>query len=218
MVTPISLVSTAMSEVFFRDSVDMISAPELERRSRLLWIGIGGCVAPFLAVVPFHGSELFAFAFGEAWRPAGMLAAYYAPVVLMVAYTGFPARLYEVTARQSLSLRIITVFLLIKGVVLTLVFAYGANDIVTIVANSIIDFAYHLSYLAGLVLVAGFRPKHVVTAIAGNPILLAVLSAAFSAGAATLMGYGLSSALLSVLGACVIAAAGLLALRKQWRE
>lgn len=214
LVTPIAVASSSMGQVFFRDALELVGKPELEKRSCLLWSGIGMCILPFFAVLPLHGSVLFGFVFGETWSVAGTLAAIYMPAALMVAYTGFPERIYEVTGRQDLSLRIISSFLLFKCIALTAVFYFDISDFLAVSTNSAIDFLYYSFYLAGLINVANFNTMRVISVIAGSPVILAVVAGFFSIISAVSIEADLPSAAVSLFFAGIVAAAGLLQL---WR-
>ncbi|TFB55268.1 oligosaccharide flippase family protein [Cryobacterium sp. Sr3] len=100
MFVPTSLASVSLGPVFFKEAVDKIGTPELERvAKRLLAVGMFVPAAGF-ALVVVVGPEIFALAFGADWRVAGEFAALLAPASWCALQSSWIGRVFEVRGKQ----------------------------------------------------------------------------------------------------------------------
>lgn len=210
IVLPVSIASAAMGQVFFRDAVDQIGTPALERRATAIWSLISSALAPFLAVVLFFGPWLFGFVFGEGWHEAGKLAALYVPSAFVMAMTGFPARIYEITQRQDVSLKLAAAYFGVKSVLIYTFISAGLGDELIFAVNAAVDAVYHVLYLYFICRVANFDTVALFRAILLPAVILGGASAAMSFAALTIVGQTLSGAALALVFAGLLAAFGVL--------
>jgi O-antigen/teichoic acid export membrane protein len=157
MLLPARYLSSSLGLVFFREAAQLFGTPALEDLTLKLMHRLGVAMLPLAVFFVFWSEEIFVLVFGQEWRVAGRLAAYYAPVGFLFLFTSWPERLYEVSERQRVSLGIEIAGNLAKVAAVVMPLAAGAGPIVAIVGYAVADALYHVAYLLGLFHVGGFR-------------------------------------------------------------
>lgn len=162
MYVPVSLMSVSLGPVFFREAVDHIRTPALERLAkRLLRLGLLVPAAGF-ALVVVEGPALFVVAFGDEWRSAGQFAAVLAPAFWITMQGSWIGRVFEVAGRQrrQFVMQLISDPLVIVGVTVTMVLW---NDLLVAVAVfAILTATQSLVYFFVAAHVAGFSSASLI--------------------------------------------------------
>lgn len=99
---PLSLLTRSVSRVFvveaaelFRDAPDRLGELVRTYLTRMVWAAAGPS-----AVVLVLGPDLFAWAFGGEWRPAGVYAQWLTPWMVVMACASALTGLFDVTGKQ----------------------------------------------------------------------------------------------------------------------
>jgi O-antigen/teichoic acid export membrane protein len=177
LLLPARYLSSSLGLVFFREAAQLFGTPALEALTLKLMYRLGVVVAPFTAFFMFWSEEIFVLVFGESWRMAGQIAAWYAPVGFLFLFTSWPERLYEVSERQAVSLGIEIVGNITKVAAVLIPLWTGAGPIAAIVGYALADAVYHVAYLLGLFHVGRF-PTTRLASLAGTLLLSAGICAA----------------------------------------
>lgn len=157
MLLPARYLSSSLGLVFFREAAQLFGTPALEDLTIKLMHRLGVAMLPLAVFFVFWSEEIFVLVFGQDWRVAGQLAAYYAPVGFLFLFTSWPERLYEVSERQRVSLGIELGGNVLKVAAVVMPLAAGAGPIAAIIGYAVADALYHVAYLLGLFRVGGFR-------------------------------------------------------------
>lgn len=196
LLLPARYLSSSLGLVFFREAAQLFGTPALESLTLKLMYRLGVVVAPVTVFFMFWSEEIFVLAFGENWRPAGKIAAWYAPVGFLFLFTSWPERLYEVSERQTVSLGIEIAGNITKVAAVLGPLWSGAGPIAAIVGYAVADAIYHVVYLCGLFHVGKFRASGLLS-LAGTLLLSAGVCAA---GCGLLFFSSLSGGAQAVLG------------------
>lgn len=153
---PTSLVSAALSSVFYREAALHLGTPRL--KTLALTLSRWGLVLtmPGFAFVAVWGDELFALVFGQTWRTAGDFARLLAVPLWLALQNGWPQRLYEATGRQRISFTIQMCFDALHAVVVIGVYAGTGSAMLAVAAYAVTYSAFHITYLAVVFGLAGF--------------------------------------------------------------
>ena len=129
LMLPSQLIGVAIANVFYARLAKVASEGEQARQLRritLLMAGIGAL--PHLVVMMF-GPGMFAFVFGEAWRPSGELARWMSPW-LFIAFCSLPSLVaVPVLGLERLLLGWEVANVMVAGAVLYLGFSYGFGTV-----------------------------------------------------------------------------------------
>ena len=157
LLLPARYLSSSLGLVFFREAAQLFGTPALENLTLKLMYRLGVVVAPLTVFFMFWSEEVFVLVFGESWRMAGQIAAWYAPVGFLFLFTSWPERLYEVSERQAVSLGIEIGGNITKLAAVLIPLWAGAGPVAAIVGYAAADAVYHVAYLLGLFHVGRFR-------------------------------------------------------------
>jgi O-antigen/teichoic acid export membrane protein len=154
MLTPVSMLSASLGQLFFREAAEHFGTQQLEVLTITIMRRLAIPAAPFLGWFVFWSTDLFGFVFGAAWRDAGSIAAVYAPVAFLFLLTSWPERLYEVAEKQYVPLTIEVIANLGKLLaVLSMLYA-GLPAFTVLMAYAVVEVFHHAAYLIGLFKVA----------------------------------------------------------------
>lgn len=156
MLVPSMLMSASLSQVFYREAVDLKGTPELEAKATAL-LTLSLCIfTPLLAFVCAWGDELFGFVFGQRWQTAGVYSMVLAPAAWLSIQTAWPERLFEVFRKQDISFRLQIFFDVLTAVAVLSAITMVTDPLFVIAAFSLVNCAYHLFYLHALATVSAF--------------------------------------------------------------
>jgi O-antigen/teichoic acid export membrane protein len=158
---PLSLVGTAVSQVFF------VRAAESHREGSLTGsvnetyaLLASTSIAPLFAVCAV-APEVFGFLFGADWIPAGEYAVWLAPWIALMAIASPLTRIFDVMERQRVDLLLGTiVFLLVAGALVI-----GSRGLAPIQAVILLSVGGSIGRLVQIVVacrLAGLRPAEIV--------------------------------------------------------
>ena len=207
LLAPTLLVSNALSQVFYREAVDLKGSPRLEVLT-LFMLKCGLVVgAPLFAFGAIWSDELFATVFGSNWRPAGIMAMLLAPAAWMSVQTGWPERLFEVHMRQGVSLSVQLGSDLVTAVMFAAAWIVTHDAVFAIAVFVVCNVLYHHFYLLMLFRVSGFSVSSLSDPLlagwgifAASAALFCVLRFVFGTGWATI---GIS--MMAAVAAAIIA-------------
>lgn len=181
MLAPTSLISGALSSVFYREASRHLGTPRLEALAIALSRWGLFLTIPGFAFVAVWGDELFALVFGDQWRAAGTFARLLAVPMWLALQTGWPERLFEASRRQGVSFTIQIGFDALHALVVTGTYFGTGNAVLAVGAYAVTYSTYHLVYLVAVFRVAGFDlsalRRIMVRAVGG----FALVTGAFSA-------------------------------------
>ena len=205
--SPTILVSSALSQVMYKEVVDNLGKPRLELTvKRLMW---GGLMVgfPAFAFLTVWGDILFATVFGREWDQAGVMAMVLAPSMWLCFQTGWIQRVYEATNSQKLSfqIQIGSDLAVIVGMILTLHFTSGVLP--AVVGYSILFSLNNVLYLFGAFHAAHFERRFLVRVLVAAGLGYVTLA---MAGALTRqVGLSESLAIATTLGLVAVAYAAI---------
>lgn len=179
LLVPSLLMSASLSQVFYREAVDLRGTKALEvKASALLTFSL--CIfTPLFAFICTWGDHAFAFVFGEQWHTAGTYAMVLAPAAWLSVQSAWPERLFEVYQRQDASFRIQIIFDILTAAAVVLAMVLLSDPLYVIAAFAVVNCAYHLVYLNALASISGFDLPQLRRKILTGAVL-------FAAGAAGL--------------------------------
>jgi len=152
---PNSLVSSAIRPVFFQkaSNTDLKSLEGAIHRALYL---LTVCIVPFWILFLFHAKTLFAFAFGEPWREAGLYAAILSVPTVPLLLGNWLDRAFDVLGRQRLAFTLELVFSAICVGVLTLGMIIFKNPVIAVSLQVGVLTFYYSYWLEKLFEVADF--------------------------------------------------------------
>ena len=203
LIAPTRLVSSALSQVFYKEAVDFLNQPRLELLARrMLWIGLMFGF-PAFAVITIWGDVLFVALFGSNWDYAGRVAMILSPAMWLCMQTGWVQRIFEAAGRQKLSFSIQGIF--DATVIVSMVTLLTALHQVTaaIALYAVVFGANNIAYLLAGIRAARFetRPFH-VDLLVGSALYLGFVvvgGVVRSSGMSTATGLGLTAATAAVV-------------------
>lgn len=156
MLAPTTLISGALSSVFYREAAEHLGTPRLKELA--LALSRWGLLLPIpaFAFVAVWGDELFVLVFGAEWRTAGDFARILAVPLWLALQTGWPERLFEAARRQGVSFAIQMGFDALHAVVVVGVYFGSGSALWAVGAYAVTYSAYHVSYLVAVFGIAGF--------------------------------------------------------------
>lgn len=180
LLAPTLLISTSLSQVFFREAVAFKGTPHLQA----LTVGLLKLTllagAPLFAFCTVWGDVFFGYVFGSKWQTAGVYAMILAPAAWLALQTGWPERLFEVAHRQDVSftIQVSADIITVAAVILPLVL--GNSIIGAIIGFAVANASYHIIYLVAIFRVSGFSIKPLIRAVlAGSAVYLLATTALF---------------------------------------
>ncbi len=208
---PMTFMSAALSQVFYREAATADRAAVLDLALKLLSAMAVGMV-PAFTVLGFFGPDLFALIFGERWRDAGQYAAVLAVPAAMAAACSWPERLYEVARRQKVSLFVQATFDAISVLVVAVLVFTGRPVLWAVIAYAILNTMFNIAYLACAWRVSGFALRSLL-----KPARLALATGAISAVICLLLQRLPAPAVLVAIAAAAASVVHLLLLAYRWR-
>lgn len=154
VILPTVLISGAMYPVFFSRSREALADGTLPVLTARLLGGLVGVPTFFVATLASFGPDLFAFAFGERWRQAGLYASLLTPWLLMEFLISPLQTLPLVLNRQRTNLLWQTALLAVRATTL-LVGARLGSDVLALAGYGLASGAIMLAYLCWLLRIAG---------------------------------------------------------------
>jgi len=128
LMMPIGLVGNAILEVFKNRAIEDFnkynSCKEIYKKIFLLLLGIG--IIPTFILI-FFAQEIFAFAFGEAWREAGIYAQILAPLALLRLISAPLSFVFFIREKLELDLLIQFIFLILVLISLYISYFYSSS-------------------------------------------------------------------------------------------
>jgi O-antigen/teichoic acid export membrane protein len=161
VMAPAALVSAGFSPVFFREAITIRGTSGLQTLTLRLLRSGGVATAPAFASIMVWGDVLFAQAFGEGWSIAGRFAMILAPAAWWAVQSSWPDRLFEVHARQGVSL-VLQIFSDAVTALLFIAVLLISDDLeAALVAFTLCNLVYHHGYLAAVCSISGFGGRSV---------------------------------------------------------
>ena len=157
MFLPITLLSTSLGRVFFKEATVHFQTPRLEEIAVKLFYGIAKLFTPFIVFIMFWAPEIFGYVFGKPWIEAGKYAAIFAPVVFLFLFTSWPERIFEVAQKQQIPffIQLISDTIIISTILSLL--HWKAKPITCVLIYTLISFLYHTTYIFAVFRVANFH-------------------------------------------------------------
>jgi O-antigen/teichoic acid export membrane protein len=176
---PITFLSTSLGQVYFQRISTRLGSPEVEALTFTIMTKIRIVCLPLFAGLFVWGPEVFALIFGEQWRTAGYYAALFAPATFLYLFSSWPERIFEVSGKQSLALKIQVFSDGIATFVLWLVVSRGEDPAVAVATYSAVSSIYHMLYIHGLFRAAGFQLSYLWKFLSGSLLAALVWSCIF---------------------------------------
>jgi O-antigen/teichoic acid export membrane protein len=176
VLAPVTVLSASLSQVFFKEAVDLIHTERLANLAGNVMLAIAMVFTVPFVMLGIFGPELFAAVFGDEWRKAGAFAAILAPVAYLFLYSSWPERLFEVAGAQHVALGVQLLGDLLSILAALAVLRMTGADLPTIGAFAAVSCAYHVVYLA-----TAFRVARIPAAILLRPLQMAITLALTSA-------------------------------------
>ncbi|UYN97244.1 MAG: oligosaccharide flippase family protein [Enhydrobacter sp.] len=180
--TPITLVPTALAQVFFPEMVrNRDRLDEWEARLLALLVALGVLLAPAAAALIVFGPEIYASVLGEDWRTAGLFAQLLIAANLMNGLATGYDRIYFILGRQRAAL-IVTCLVLCLSSLLMLCAHWMGQPVAWIAgAWALAHLAMAFAWMLTIYRIAGFSPSALVARWFVVGICVALLTAALIA-------------------------------------
>lgn len=156
VVSPISLLSSSIGRVYFRELASGFGTPRVEELTMRLMGKVADIFTPPVTIFVFLAPEVFEALLGENWREAGLYASAMSPIAFCSLFTSWPERVYEVAGKQNISLSLQVGFDLVRVITLVLLLRCGVAPFACVVINSAVMCGFHVCYLIELFRIAGF--------------------------------------------------------------
>lgn len=150
LAAPVSFLSSALSQVYYREAAERAGSPEFSRLTFGLMIGLTIALTPCFTFLSIWGATLFSFVFGASWEEAGAYAQLLALPGLLSLLTSWPERIFEVRAKQGRALGIQLFFDALSIGVLVWSLRSGASPLLAIAFFAAAQTLYHLVYLTAV--------------------------------------------------------------------
>ncbi|MCB1538069.1 MAG: oligosaccharide flippase family protein [Rhodospirillales bacterium] len=147
MLAPVSLVSSSLGQVFYREAARSIDDPRFADFAYALMLATACLTAPVLGAFTLWDTETFGFVFGARWAEAGVYASLFAPVAVLFMMTSWPERVFEVRGRQDIPLMLQIAFDGAAVVAVVLGLRTGMAALEAVAVFVVIQCLYHLSYI-----------------------------------------------------------------------
>lgn len=156
VLAPISLVSSALSSVFYKEAAEHLGTPRLEGLA--LSLARAGLLVtiPSFALILVWGDQLFEMVFGAPWLNAGEFAQRLAVPLWLAFQTGWPQRLFEAAGRQRVSFVIQISFDALHAVVIIATYVLTGDALLAVGLYAVTLSLFHLTYLVAVSKIAGF--------------------------------------------------------------
>ncbi len=154
---PCGFLSSSLSNVFYKESTISFRDESFGKLTAEVCKIIGVVFSPVFAVLPVISPALFAFVFGEEWRPAGLYAAWLSAPAYLFLFSSWPERIFEVAERQRVSFTIQAIFDCATIGTIIFLLSLGAEPLSVIPYLIMISCLYHMSYIYAAFRVANFR-------------------------------------------------------------
>ncbi|HEY2545978.1 MAG TPA: oligosaccharide flippase family protein [Candidatus Acidoferrum sp.] len=177
---PVSLVASSMNQVFYEKAATETAPDRLESFvNRVMRIQVL-LMTPLLFFAASESKLVFTAIFGARWRGSGAFASYLAFAGYMYFLTSWLDRLFDVNSRQRLALVIEIAGNLGSLIALTVTLAISGDALRAVIAFTITEVIYSVTWLYFAYRVAGFdttklRKLLVDFAVTGLPVGLGVL-------------------------------------------
>lgn len=165
VMAPAALVSAGFGPVFFREAIASKGTSHLQTLTLRLLRSGGIATAPLFAALMIWGDILFTAAFGEAWATSGHIAMILAPAAWWAVQTSWPDRLFEVYARQGVSLAIQILADVTTATVFVITLLFSGDLEWAVAAFAVCNLAYHHGYLGIVCLVSGLSSRSIWSAV-----------------------------------------------------
>ncbi|MDJ0617903.1 MAG: oligosaccharide flippase family protein [Calothrix sp. MO_192.B10] len=144
---PISLIASALNQVFFPKAAQQLESGELGKFINQLLIALVLVTTPLFAFFIFNTEWLFTTIFGRNWTEASTYGLWLGLTTFMMLYTSWIDRIYDVLGKQRilLSMEIIYDIISISCFVITLIWSH--NPIFAVALYSIINVVYNYLWL-----------------------------------------------------------------------
>jgi len=157
MFLPITLLSTSLGRVFFKEASVHFKTARLEEIAVKLFYGIAKLFTPVFIFFIFWAPEIFRYVFGQPWIEAGKYAAIFTPVIFLFLFTSWPERIFEVAQKQQIPffLQLISDSIIISTIFIIL--HRGTKPITCVFIYTLISGIYHIIYLFAVFKTANFH-------------------------------------------------------------
>jgi O-antigen/teichoic acid export membrane protein len=207
---PATLLAASLSQVFYREAVERRGSVQLKTLTSSLLGLTTRASAPLFAFLAVWADVAFGMFFGNNWETSGIYAMILSFPAWLAIQTAWPERLFESVGRQGVSFAIQISFDVLAAVAVFSVLLAGLPHAAGVAAFSAVNSLFHIAYLAGMFVVAGF-PLTMLARILGWGI------GVFAGSAALFLACRFSGAPLLVMvmlsGVLALSAALFLALR-----
>jgi len=147
---PVTLLSGALSQLFYKETAVSIGSLEHKRLTIALLEAAAWAFVPGFALVAWWGPDMFAVLLGERWREAGVFAAVLAFPYALATLTSWPERVFESRNKQHWALLIQAVFDASTLLVVWLALTKTGSPLAAVQAYAAVQCLYHLTYLGTL--------------------------------------------------------------------
>lgn len=144
---PVSLVTSSIGQVFYREAARSIDHPAFPDFAFRLMRATACLAAPAFVLFTIWATAIFGIVFGDVWATAGIYAMYFAPVGLLFMMSSWPERVFEVRGRQEITLMLQIIFDGASIVAVLFALMRGYSPLETVAVFVAIQCLYHLAYI-----------------------------------------------------------------------
>lgn len=163
---PATLMAASLSQVFYREAVEHRGTEQLRALTGSLLGLTTRSSAPLFAFVAVWGDVAFPMVFGDRWETAGVYAMILSFAAWMGIQTAWPERLFESVGRQGVSFAIQLSFDVLTALAVFSILLAGLPHVFGVAAFATVNSLFHITYLVGMFVVAGF-PRMMLVRIMG---------------------------------------------------
>lgn len=181
---PIVTVTAAMSQVFYSRAARRMDEPRTEHVVRIM-LRVGPWImGPFLMLLMLFGKPIFALIFGAEWAEAGQLAGILAALSIVRCSTSWLDRIYDIRAKQHLSLALTAAFTVLALATMYVVLRETRDADAGVLAYMAVTVIFYLLWTAIALRIARFSQQ-----ISAELIMSTLLMAALVMGLYEVLDY-----------------------------
>lgn len=173
---PVVTVAAAMSQVFYSRAARRIDEPRTEHVVRTMlrvgpWI-----IGPFFVLLMFFGTPIFALVFGAEWAESGRLAGILAAASLARSSTAWLDRVFDIRAKQHLSLAMEALFAILGLAAMYVVLRYTHDVDAGVAAYVAVTVIFFVLWMMVALRIAPFRQRISAEFLVSALLMIAVMT------------------------------------------
>lgn len=175
---PVSFIALAISQVLYPRITKQLEDGTLQPFVVNLQMLMVIAATPWAVVFAFNATEILDVLLSKRWSETGVYAACLTGPTLMLLFTAWLNRFYDVAGRQRLEFLLQSIYSISTVVIFYLMLRSGASTFQVVLAFSVTTVIYNMIWLAFAYRVAGFDVRNLLKPLGCCVVLIATASIA----------------------------------------